>query len=54
VLRVAAEGIPSGEIAERLSLAPGTIRNYLSAITRKTGASNRTDAIRRAQEAGWL
>jgi two-component system, NarL family, response regulator DesR len=53
VLRLAAEGARSPEIGTRLRLAPGTVRNYLSAITRKLGASNRAEAIRRARDAGW-
>jgi two-component system, NarL family, response regulator DesR len=54
VLRIASQGIPSNQIAERLRLAPGTVRNYLSNIMRKTGTDNRTQAIRHAREAGWL
>jgi two-component system response regulator DesR len=54
VLRAAAEGLPPKEIASRLYLAPGTVRNRLSAILRKTGARSRLEAIRRAREEGWL
>jgi two-component system response regulator DesR len=54
VLRLAAEGLRSREIAERLYLSPGTVRNYLSAAMRKTGARNRLEAVHRAGEAGWL
>lgn len=54
VLRAAAEGIPLKEIARRLFLAYGTVRNHLSTILRKTGARNRLEAIRRAQRDGWL
>ncbi|WP_030608615.1 response regulator transcription factor [Streptomyces sclerotialus] len=54
VLRLAAAGTPGREIADRLSLSVGTIRNHLSAITRKVGARNRIDAIRIARESGWL
>ncbi|MGH3325932.1 MAG: LuxR C-terminal-related transcriptional regulator [Streptomyces sp.] len=54
VLTVAAEGATVAEIAHKLSLAGGTVRNYMSAITRKTGARNRIDAIRISQGAGWL
>jgi two-component system response regulator DesR len=53
-LRLAGEGLRSREIAERLYLSPGTVRNYLSHAIRKTGARNRLEAIRRAQNAGWL
>jgi two-component system response regulator DesR len=54
VLRLAGEGMRSREIAERLFLSPGTVRNYLSTAIRKTGARNRLAAIRRARAAGWL
>ncbi|QID40529.1 response regulator transcription factor [Streptomyces albus] len=54
VLSAAAEGAPVPEIARRLGLSTGTVRNYMSAITRKTGARNRVDAIRISQGAGWL
>jgi two-component system response regulator DesR len=53
-LRLAAEGLPSGEIARRLFRSPGTVRNTLSAAIRKTGARTRLEAVRRAREAGWL
>ena len=54
VLRIAAEGVPLKEIARRLFLAHGTVRNHMSVILRKTGARNRLEAVRRAQQAGWL
>ncbi len=54
VLAAAAEGAPVAEIAAALHLAGGTVRNYLAAVIRKTGARNRVDAIRIADSAGWL
>jgi two-component system, NarL family, response regulator DesR len=54
VLRLAADGTPPREIAERLSLSVGTVRNHLNAVSRKTEARNRIDAIRIARESGWL
>jgi two-component system response regulator DesR len=54
ILRVATLGVPSVEIAARLHLSVGTVRNYLSVIIRKTGGRNRMEAIRLAAEAGWL
>ncbi|MFE3325230.1 response regulator transcription factor [Streptomyces sp. NPDC059176] len=54
VLKLAADGASVPEIACSLHLSPGTIRNYMSAITRKTGARNRVDAIRISQRAGWV
>ena len=54
VLGLAAEGSSVAEIANRLYLARGTVRNYLSAVITKTGARNRIDAIRIARRDGWL
>ncbi|GAA3065955.1 response regulator transcription factor [Streptomyces olivoverticillatus] len=54
VLSLAAEGASIGEIARSLHLSNGTVRNYMAAITRKTGARNRVDAIRISRGAGWL
>jgi two-component system response regulator DesR len=54
VLRVAAEGVPTAEIASRLHLSCGTVRNYVSSALRKTGARNRLEAARIADDAGWL
>jgi two-component system response regulator DesR len=42
------------EIAERLSLSEGTVRNHLSAAIQKVGARNRAEAARIAREKGWL
>jgi two-component system, NarL family, response regulator DesR len=53
-LRAASDGSTTAEIAEHLSLAEGTVRNYLSRAIAKTGARNRIDAIRIADERGWL
>lgn len=54
VLGMAAAGAPAKEIAARLFLATGTVRNYLSSSMGKTGARTRIEAIRIAREAGWL
>jgi two-component system, NarL family, response regulator DesR len=54
VLRLAADGLSNAAIAAELSLAEGTVRNYLSDILTKVGASNRTEAARIARERGWL
>ncbi len=54
VLSLAAEGSSVSEIAGVLHLSTGTVRNYMSAITRKTGARNRVDAIRISRGEGWL
>jgi two-component system, NarL family, response regulator DesR len=54
VLRFAAEGQSSLEIASSLKLSEGTIRNYLSEAIAKLGANNRVEAARIAREKGWL
>jgi two-component system response regulator DesR len=54
VLHLAAAGATGTEIATRLRLAPGTVRNYLSNAITKTGARSRIEAVRIAQDAGWL
>ncbi|RKN42467.1 DNA-binding response regulator [Streptomyces hoynatensis] len=54
VLSLAADGAPVPEIARSLWLAEGTVRNYLAAVIRKTGARNRVDAIRIARTGGWV
>lgn len=54
VLRLALQGAPVPDIADRLCLSIGTVRNYLSRITAKTGARTRIEAIRNAERAGWI
>ncbi|MBI0385449.1 response regulator transcription factor, partial [Streptomyces albiflaviniger] len=54
VLRFAAQGEDSGQIAAKLFLSVGTVRNYLTSAVTKLDARNRVDAIRIAREAGWL
>jgi two-component system response regulator DesR len=54
VLRLSATGAQPLEIAERLFLTYGTVRNYLTSAVTKLGARNRIDAIRIASEAGWI
>jgi len=44
----------SADIAARLHLADGTVRNYLSAAIAKLGARNRTEAASLARDRGWL
>jgi two-component system response regulator DesR len=54
VLALTADGVPVPDIADRLNLSPGTVRNYLSAAVTKTKARNRIDAIRISRAGGWL
>lgn len=42
------------DIAAALFLSEGTVRNYLSAVIAKTGTRNRMEALRVADERGWL
>ncbi|MFJ9629545.1 response regulator [Streptomyces sp. NPDC101175] len=54
LLRAVAGGASNAEIARRMFLAEGTVRNYLSTAMAKLGARNRTEAARTAQNRGWL
>ena len=54
VLAASNDGATIAEIASAVYLSEGTVRNYLSACIQKTGARNRTEALRIAQERGWL
>ncbi|WP_448613519.1 response regulator transcription factor [Modestobacter sp. URMC 112] len=54
VLRAAAGGATVADIAGRLFLSEGTVRNYLSSAIGKTGARTRVEAARVAEEKGWL
>jgi two-component system response regulator DesR len=54
VLRRAGQGRSNAEIARRLHLAEGTVRNYLSEAIGKLGAENRIEAYRIARDQGWL
>jgi two-component system, NarL family, response regulator DesR len=54
VLRLAGDGMTSFDIADKLSLSEGTVRNYLSEAISKLGAANRIEAARIARTKGWL
>jgi two-component system response regulator DesR len=54
VLELAADALPVNDIARRVSLSPGTVRNYLSSATAKLGATNRHEAVRVARAHGWI
>jgi two-component system response regulator DesR len=54
VLVAARPGTTVSAIAGKLFLSEGTVRNYLSAAIAKAGARNRAEAVRTADERGWL
>lgn len=54
VLLATAAGGTIGQIAKRLFLSEGTVRNHLSSVIGKTGAATRADALRVATERGWI
>lgn len=54
VLRLAGDGLSNADIASRVHLSEGTVRNYLSEAMRKLGVTNRTAAARLARDRGWL
>jgi len=54
VLAASTDGKTIQQIARTVCLSEGTVRNYLSACIGKTGARNRAEAYRIAEERGWL
>ena len=54
VLRAASNGGTVADIAKAAILSEGTVRNYLSAAMAKTGGRTRAEAVRIAEENGWL
>jgi two-component system, NarL family, response regulator DesR len=54
LLRHVRAGRSATAIAERVHLAPGTVRNYLSTAMAKLGAPTRAEAARTAYEEGWI
>lgn len=54
VLRMVTTGATAQEIAHKLCLSAGTVRNHLSHILNKTDSRSRIEAVRKAEEAGWI
>ncbi len=54
VLAASADGSTIRDVAARLFLSEGTVRNYLSTAIQKLGARNRVEAARIAEQKGWL
>jgi DNA-binding NarL/FixJ family response regulator len=54
ILRLLASGLSNREIAHALSLADGTVKNHVSSVLGKLGARDRTHAVLRGLELGWI
>lgn len=54
IIQLVAQGLTNQDIANQLFLSNGTVRNYVSGIFGKLGASNRTEAVKIAKEYGYL
>ena len=54
VLREIGDNLSSKDIAEKLYLSDGTVRNYTSNIIDKLNAENRFNAWKKAKEKGWI
>lgn len=54
VLAASANGATIEDVARKLYLSEGTVRNYLSSAIKKLGARNRVEAARIAERKGWL
>jgi two-component system response regulator DesR len=54
VLQAARDGGTVADLAQQLGLSEGTVRNHLSSAIGKTGARTRAEAVRLAEENGWL
>ena len=54
VLAASRQHATVAELAGALYLSPGTVRNHLSSVMQKLDARNRGEAVRMAEERGWL
>lgn len=54
ILRLVARGYNNREIADALTIAEGTVKNYISSILSKMGVRDRTRAVLKALEEGFL
>jgi DNA-binding NarL/FixJ family response regulator len=54
ILRLVARGYNNREIADALAIAEGTVKNYISSILSKMGVRDRTRAVLKAPEEGFL
>jgi two-component system, NarL family, response regulator DesR len=54
VLRMSSSGASIKDVAKELNISSGTVRNYLSTAIQKLGGQNRIEAVRVAEQKGWL
>lgn len=54
LLEIISLGMSNREIAGKLSLSEGTVRNYISNILNKLDSKNRTEAVKKAKDNGWI
>ena len=54
VLRLIDGGLSNGQIAERLTLAPSTVKTHINNLYGKLGVQTRVQALNRARELGLL
>ena len=54
VLQLSSEGQTAGEVARRLAISEGTVRNHLSVAIQKLHARSKVEAARLAEQRGWL
>lgn len=54
ILRVASDGASIEDIASKLYISHGTVRNHLSSAIQKLGVKNRAEAVHAAKQQGWI
>ena len=54
ILLMSSEGQTAGEVARKLAIAEGTVRNHLSVAIQKLHARSKVEAARLAERRGWL
>jgi two-component system, NarL family, response regulator DesR len=54
VLQMSSEGQTAGEVARKLAISEGTVRNHLSVAIQKLHAKSKVEAARLAEQRGWL
>ncbi|KRL62357.1 response regulator transcription factor [Lactobacillus psittaci] len=54
ILKMLEQVATTKELAQKLFLSEGTVRNYISSILSKTGTSSRLEALNLARDKGWI